>query len=678
LKLLRNTILLFCCLFFFACKKDNTNLPINDSDKKIKSLFKDAGNTNLKVEQKKIYYDSIINYISKRKNDSITRDYYFQLASEYYRQNDFDNSKTISRIAHRLSVEGKDTLAVAKALYYIGDCYEPTKKDSAFYYYLQAEKIYSKKKDYENLGRMYLYKGGILYNEGNYTESEIEVSNALHFLTPTKNHRLIYGCYNMLAINLQGLNYDSEALKYHELALKEFEKLKLEETDPRIIISYSAPTLNNMGYLYEKMGEHNKAIEQFEKVIAIKDLRKISPDSYATSLSNLAYSRMKTGNFSNLPDMFFEALHIRDSLDIKSAVVFSKIQLGEYYLMKKDTAKSISIFKESYQLANDIKSYYEILRSLKLLSQIDNQNNLHYSNVYIAVSDSLQKKERATRNKYARIAYETERLEEENQVLTKRNLYILIGAAFFIFLVTALGIIRHLKAKNKELQLLQQQQEANEEIYHLLIEQQEKVSVAKEEEKSRIAMELHDNIMNKIYGVRMNLGFFNNKADEKATEKRKEYILELQNIEKEIRTISHDLKKNSFFEERNFSELLSFLIKSQENINSTSFHHEIDESINWDTVPSTTKINIYRIIQEAILNINKYANAKNAFITITPIEENTLKLVVSDDGKGFDLKSSKKGIGLKNMTERITALRGELKIKSNVGKGTQIEAVFSI
>lgn len=162
MKLLRNTILLFCCLFFFACKKDNTNVPINDSDKKIKSLFKDAGNTNLKVEQKKIYYDSIINYISKRKNDSITRDYYFQLASEYYRQNDFDNSKTISRIAHRLSVEGKDTLAVAKALYYIGDCYEPTKKDSAFYYYLQAEKIYSKKKDYENLGRMYLYKGGIL------------------------------------------------------------------------------------------------------------------------------------------------------------------------------------------------------------------------------------------------------------------------------------------------------------------------------------------------------------------------------------------------------------------------------------------------------------------------------------------------------------------------------------
>lgn len=661
----------------FSCEMDKKS-DVAVSDQKINTLFKNATNPQQSPSGKKIYLDSIYHQISLRKNDSITRNFHFQLADEFYRLNDFQTSRYISEKAYKLSEEANDSVATAKAFYYIGDCYEPIKKDSAFYYYLQAEKIYRRLKDSENVGRMLLYKGGILYSEGNYIESEIEASKSLQLLNKSGNYKLTYSAYNILANSLQGLNDFNGALKYHELALKEYDKLKLKETDPKVILGYYIPTLNNIGYMYDKIGEHQKAIKQFEKIIAIKNLRKVFPEYYAATLSNLAYSKMKAGDYKQLKEMFYESIHLRDSLGNQAGVAYSKVQLGEFYLIQKDTLKSIATLKESYQLANDTKSYYELLRCLKLLSKIDTNKSQQYSDEYIAVSDSLQKKERATRNKYARIAYETERLEEENEVLTKRNLYILLGAAFFIFIVTALGIIRHLKAKNKELQLIQQQQEANEEIYHLLVEQQTKVNTAKEEEKTRIAMELHDNIMNKIYGVRMNLGFFNNKADEKATEKRKEYILELQNIEKEIRTISHDLSKNSYFEERNFTELLSFLIKNQENINNTDFHYEIDENIDWNNVPNTTKINIYRIVQEGILNINKYANAKNAFITITITETGKIQLIISDDGAGFDVKVAKKGIGLKNMTERITALKGELNIKSNIGKGTQIEAIFSL
>lgn len=183
--------------------------------------------------------------------------------------------------------------------------------------------------------------------------------------------------------------------------------------------------------------------------------------------------------------------------------------------------------------------------------------------------------------------------------------------------------------------------------------------------------------MNKIYGVRMNLGFFNSKVDEAIIEKRKEYIFELQNIENEIRTISHDLSRSSFFDDNDFNVLLSSLIENQKDISSTHFKYLKDEKFEWATIQNIYKINVYRIIQEAILNINKYSNAENCDIKIQRKEGNLLKVSITDDGDGFDIKNKKNGIGLNNMRERANSLNSKLKIESKIGKGTKIEVTFN-
>lgn len=663
INLTKNVCLFLLFFFLFSCKKNTT------------ILFDKSQIDNLSVNKKEKYLDSIAELLKSKKNDSIVRDLYLKLASEYYYINNAKKSLNVSLKSLELSKQSKDSFRIAKSLYYIGDSYENSRKDSAYFYYLQAQKVYLKIDDYDNVARMLFNKAHVLFYDGNYIECEVEVSKALQYLKKSKNRCLIYTCNNLMGNCLEKLlNYD-QALLYHKLALAEVEKMKISDNDKDVINNFTVTSTINICNLYDLKGEYSKSIEKLQSLLS-KDLKKKWPRLYANVLSNLAYSKMRNGDYKNVESMFFESLKIVENIGVESDILYKKIRIGEYFLTQKDTAKSIQNLSEANRLAIKIKSSNEVLTSLKLLSEIDKKNSLFYKNEYIKVSDSINAVQKNAHDKYARIEYETSRIEDENKVLTKRNFYILIISFGLILVLVTFFVLRYFKYKNKELQFLLQQQKANEEIYLLLTEQHKKINVAKENEKAKIAKELHDGIMNKIYGVRMNLGFFNSKIDEKIIEKRKEYIFELQNIENEIRTISHDLSRNSFFDDNDFNALLSNLIENQKDISTTHFHYLNDEKFDWTAVQNIYKINLYRIIQEAILNINKYANAENCDVKIQWKKKNLLKLSITDDGDGFDVKNKKSGIGLSNMKERVNALKGQFKIESKIGKGTKIVVMF--
>ena len=646
--------------FLFSCKKNAT------------VLFDKSHIDDLSENKKEKYLDSIVNLLKSKRNDNITRDLYLNIASEYYYINNSKKSLSVSLKALQLSKQANDSVKIAKALYYVGDCYENSKKDSAYFYYLQAQKLYAKVDDYNNVGRMLFNKAYILFYDGNYIECEIEVSKALQYLKKSTNHQLIYSCNTLMGNCLEKLaNYDA-ALLYHKLALSELEKMKIDDE----INNYNVTSTINICNLYDLKREFPKSVKNLQGLLS-EDLKKKWPRLYANVLSNLAYSKMRNGDYKNVELMFTESLKIVDSIGVEPDILYKKIHIGEYFLTQKDTIKSIQILKEANQLAIKIKNSNEILTSLKLLSEVDKKNGLFYANEYIKVSDSIDTVQKNAHDKYARIEYETSRIEDENKVLTKKNFYILIISFGIILLLVIIIVLRSLRHKNKEVQFLQNQQKANEEIYLLLTEQHKKINIAKENEKVKIAKELHDSVMNKIYCVRMNLGFFNSKIDEKIIKKRKEYIFELQNIENEIRTISHDLSRGSFFDDNDFNSLLSGLIENQKDISSTQFKYLNDETFEWTTIQNIYKINLYRITQEAILNINKYANAKNCEIRIQKKNDNVLKLSISDNGEGFDVKNKKSGIGLNNMKERANSLKGQFNIESKIGEGTKIEVMFN-
>ncbi|MCC9070542.1 histidine kinase [Flavobacterium sp. F-65] len=578
--------------------------------------------------------------------------------------------------ALKLSKEVNDKEGIAKALYYIGDGYGNVKKDSAYFYYLQAEKLYYKLSDYDNAARMLFNKARVLFYDGNYIECEVEISKALQYLKESKDQRLLYSCNALMGNCLEKLtNYD-KALWYHQMALNNLEKIKPNDIDKDELNNYNVASTINICNLYDLKGEYSKSIEKLQGLLS-KDLEEKWPRLYANVLSNLAYSKMKNGQYHNVYSMFTKSLKILEKNGDESDILYKKIHIGEYFLTQKDTLKAFQILKEANQLAIRIKNSNEVLTTLKLLSTLDKKNSLFYTNYYIKVSDSINTVQKNAHDKYARIEYETSIIEDENKVLTKKNLYILIISFLLLFLFLIILVLRYSKYKNKELQFLIKQKKANEEIYLLLIEQNEKINIARENEKTKIARELHDGIMNKIYGIRMNLGFFNSKIDELTIEKRKSYIAELQNVENEIRMISHELNQNAFFTGNDFNTLLTNLVDNQKDFSSTKFNCVIDNSIDWSTIQNIYKINIYRIIQESILNVNKYAKANNCEIKIQKVKNNFLKLSIIDDGDGFYVEASKTGIGLNNMKERAISLKGKFKIKSKKGKGTKIIVIFN-
>lgn len=194
---------------------------------------------------------------------------------------------------------------------------------------------------------------------------------------------------------------------------------------------------------------------------------------------------------------------------------------------------------------------------------------------------------------------------------------------------------------------------------------------SRKEEQDRISIELHDSIVNEIYGIRMILGSLNAQSGDEAQKKRLVYIKDLHKLETEIRTLSHQLNDNLFISESSFDFLLLQLIAKNNAIGKSNFIYDSTLLIKWEVFSPIIQINIYRILQELFLNVNKYAHTKNCYMFITEIED-VLIINVKDDGVGFDMEVTNNGMGLKNIKERCKVIDCVLFIESAKDRGVEV------
>lgn len=192
-----------------------------------------------------------------------------------------------------------------------------------------------------------------------------------------------------------------------------------------------------------------------------------------------------------------------------------------------------------------------------------------------------------------------------------------------------------------------------------------------------MSKELHDGIVNKIYGIRMMLGSLNANSDEASISQRLVYIKELHKLESEVRDLSHDLNADFSKYVGEFNFLLEQLVQNNNAIGTTHFISEIASEIDWNVYSSVVKINIYRILQELLQNVNKYADAKECLVQIYELNNEPI-IEVKDDGVGFDVNSVSKGVGLKNIRERAKSIDSEIEIKSIINEGTTIKLKVKI
>jgi signal transduction histidine kinase len=633
-------------------------------------ILNKINNQSIDKKHKDKLLENLYEKLISNKNDSINRNFLFEISNVYYYDNEFDNYLKIINKIKNLSIADKDYTHLAKSLYYTGDYYdEKNLLDSAYYNYFQSEKFYILSKDSANIGKVKLKKAGILYDNGSFKECENELVKALILLKDKNELRLLYSCYNILGLNLIELKDYSKSLEYFNLAQIQLNKLEKRDT-PNLEFSKST-CLNNIGNVYVKMENYDNAQRFYNKALSIKDLNKSKPILYAMILSNLAYVKLKKGNTSEAKNMFLESYKIRDSLKSDAGIISSKYYIGQYYLSQKDTLKAIENITSCYTLSKKVKSSPDVINSLKLLTEIDTKNKKYYTKEYFSVSDSLQHAERVTRNKFARIEFETDQVEEENSILIKKNTYIITGAILLLSIAGIFFMLYRLKTKNKDLQHIQDQQTKNEEIYQLLLKQQSISEESRKEERNRIAMELHDGVVNSVFTSRFNLM----QLQSSESEKKSELIKELEKTETEIRKVSHELNTNLNFIDDSIIKMITNLVEVQKNEWNTQFIINIDKFVDWNKIAVESKMNTYRIIQEALQNVNKHAKAERCMVIILKTGDKTT-IKITDNGIGFNTKKYKKGIGLKNINERVNAIKGTLTINSKSNKGTSIEIVF--
>ena len=308
---------------------------------------------------------------------------------------------------------------------------------------------------------------------------------------------------------------------------------------------------------------------------------------------------------------------------------------------------------------------------MKLLSQLESGDKaLSFLKQYVRINDSIQKNERLVRNKTARIRYETKEKEQQLAEVTKERLWLLLISIGVILTSVLIYIVITQRNKNRKLKFIQEQQEANEEIYNLMLNQSDNIEEARVAEKKRISEELHDGVLGRLFGARLSLDSLNMNNSPEAIKTRGQYIESLKTIEQDIRKVSHELNAD-FVSGGGFKDIIKTLLETQCLAYGLKYSFVHDDDIDWDGVPNKTKIHFYRVIQESLQNIYKHANATEVKLQITR-ESDKILLILSDNGDGFDVNKAKSGIGLKNMKSRIKEIEGSITLASQLGEGTSV------
>jgi signal transduction histidine kinase len=246
--------------------------------------------------------------------------------------------------------------------------------------------------------------------------------------------------------------------------------------------------------------------------------------------------------------------------------------------------------------------------------------------------------------------------------------------------VKCIGIIHDITSQ-KEAEARFRQEEAErmrleKQLLEEKVNQQKQIARAtintQEKERSEIGKELHDNVNQILASAKLFLSspFIEGSERELFTNRAIEHI----NMAiEEMRKLSKSLVSPSAAD-LGIIETISDLIhdiKIAQKIDVRFDDGGIDES----KLDNGVKLTIYRIVQEQVNNILKYAGATSVHISIKEADKKLI-LTIADNGRGFDLATKRKGIGLNNIINRADVFNGKVEIQTAPGKGCRVRVVF--
>lgn len=385
-----------------------------------------------------------------------------------------------------------------------------------------------------------------------------------------------------------------------------------------------------------------------------------------------------TAKYDSAVYYFKAALKIFTTYNIPFDQALTLQHIGEVYLKKGDYGEAINYSAQATAIAKKSDLNQILYYTLKVLSSAyEQQGNYQQSNKhlqeFLIVADTLEKRNNRKMVMELEAKYQNQKKEtqiaEQQKAIQKNNftIYFLISGLVALGIVSLLFYINYRNAQ--KLQLLR--------IKELETEKQltatEAVLKGEEQERSRLAKDLHDGLGGMLSGIKY--AFQSIKCNLVMTPDNQQQfersIDMLDSSIKEMRRVAHnmmpealvkfglDVALKDFCNDINQSGAINVIYQSQGLENAVIDH--------------TTSITIFRIVQELINNTIKHAGATSALVQVDKAN-GSVTLTVEDDGKGFDtnILQQSRGIGWSNIQSRIEFLKGEVDVKSAEGKGTSV------
>ncbi len=547
--------------------------------------------------------------------------------------------------------------------------------DSTYYYYIKAGNVYKKLGDSLKVAELEFYQARVLYEKGLHLESEIKLAELLRILSNYPESPIAFEANFMMGLGLAarddaegGEKYLLKALNLMKRDLNKNKILPQEKlTDAILMVSlnlfevayYSRDYAKAKQYALESSKYVNQNTPYLLVIVSERNL------SICDLLNDLQAKKKEniTPYLDGVFSVYDEASRLNNYLAANAQAIF----LIDIYHQVGDFDNALKWAEQSYKLAKERDIKVDQQEALEFILKHKNYEYQDRVQEIIALHDDIEQENYVTRNRFARIAYETERVVTENDELRNLILMVIITSLVIILGLSVSVFIFRLRNKNRELHFVKGQQEANESIYQLILEKSTIATEVKQSVRNRIAKDLHDGVVNGIFTIRFNL-----QQLETANESLKNTLItELQYLEKGTRDISHSLIDNELFSETKFISLIEDLASLQKNKWNTVFSVEYIASEALEELSAIDKVNTYFIIREAVHNINKYSEALHCRISFIG-DTDGVTIRIKDNGVGFDINMPGGGIGIQNMKERALALGSELHVFSKVKIGTEV------
>ncbi|GGD12747.1 tetratricopeptide repeat-containing sensor histidine kinase [Hyunsoonleella pacifica] len=627
-----------------------------------------SSQNNLKI------IDSLKLVIESKPNDSIKIKTYSDLCWYYGRVSN-DSALYYGNLALELSKNTRNIVGEAQAYNDLGIIHAyGSNHDESIILYHKSLKIRKVLKDSFGMASIY-NKLGFSYHKKFQMDSCLKYNiKALDVYKAIKSERHVFLTKGNIAALYEEMKQYDNALKIH------FQTLEISKSIEDSL--GLAKVYSNIGNTYLSLNDTIKGSKYYDKALDISE-----NNNYSRVLANLYYNYGKIKEnkkaFNEAQVFYQKSYQASEEINDDFGRANALLSIGEVYTKTSNYRKAKEKLYKGLKLSKKIKSKkHEHVAYNYLFNHYSKTVNadsiIYYHNEFNRLKDSIYS-DRVTKE-IAEVQERYNTAEREKEILTQRadiaekELNInrkntqLIGLGLLAVVISLLGylLFKQQKLKNEQ---LKKEGELKEAL--IKIETQNKL----QEQRLRISRDLHDNIgaqLTFIISSIENLQYGFNIKNEKLNKKLVSISAFTKDTIYELRDTIWAMNKSEISLEDLQTRISNFVEKADKHSEVIQFQFLLSDNIVDEIIFTSVKgMNIYRIVQEAIHNSIKYADAKNISVKVSK-ESNQLCIDIVDDGKGFDVNGVSDGNGLNNMRKRAKDINASIVIESEIHNGTSV------